>query len=458
MKNFIELLRKFSYFFNIYSFVGAILLGILVYFFITTVNNIIQINNLLKQGNSGINIEDKDYSDIPSLLFIILLILGSLYFILLTPLVIFLRNNLKRTARNFSITQEGNDIDIILNNYPLKFLFFVEVKAYVTNITHNHKKVDYVIKNNIVGNSFKLKINSLPTSKYRVKHLIFSLKDPLYIFDTQLFRRAYDFEFIKRGKYLNNTDVISMLYRQVESNDSFLSNQPTEGYFGSRPYYAGDEVKRINWKNTAKLNSLSIKTPEESPFEYQDLNIVLNLYHPFINRYNMFKSIGEFLDAAFAVIYSACFTGQNVNLYINSHEEIEITSLQDYDKEEIDKIILSKVSFQSGKDLDYYVAEKQIQSPHIVTLSSSHYTYTNLNTLYLYNQLNDYNYDIKTLLKLFYTNNVQKSEDKVTRYDNVLKYNLINLIIKFFILSKLQNLLKKNIDLYQNDNRNIQYI
>lgn len=69
-------------------------------------------------------------------------------------------------------------------------------------------------------------------------------------------------------------------YNKAEGTLSVLSRIATEEHYRTRPYVAGDDLRRVHWKQSINTGQLVIRVPEAVPYAPSRVRLVLDTYVP----------------------------------------------------------------------------------------------------------------------------------------------------------------------------------
>ncbi len=196
------------------------------------------------------------------------------------------------------------------------------------------------LKGSIVLPLFKISLNAVP------RHLL-SLDDEIKksTISYDLFSKGQDshqdtLTFSRRGHYhfdklkLSNKDALGLTQIQWEEPldeeililprihkkeyDSYHLSSTKEDYIDSshrlldgdyyehRSYTPGDDVRRINWKLTAKRRELFIRVPEKIQPAYEKVVIFLSTFNPYIRYHESYEML-SLLDAMVEELASYCY-------------------------------------------------------------------------------------------------------------------------------------------------------
>lgn len=449
-----KLLRSAYFFISIYSTLGLIAL-LFLSFQVYEVNGEFQdIEKLYQDALIGVDITSRyDYFRFEGF-FIVVLIALSLYFLFFTIQAILLRLRfrffLKREC--YSAYQNGNNLIIKFDHLPWRGFFFIYGQLNLSNLSAGTKRVSHFLrpKSYLHGDEIVFDLHDLPTGKYKIDSIVFAFQDPLRLINAKYY-------------YIGKNAVPLVVYRQTQKGlieldeqldlkdamNAVISDHATEGFYSTREYKPGDEPKKIHWKNTAKTGNLMLRIPEETPVDDSEVNIVLNLYVPFVNICDQTVSVGKFLKSTIGTIELITRnTGKNITLHINGKVVDKLEELKLFDQDKLPKIILSKCETQNFRSFEKFQSEQKLDNMIVFSMSGEYIGAQKTEQRYIYQTAHDYISTFKQRLKnLFF----YQKENYFVSLRSFFNLNRLSAILSARKYRSLKVILVRNEKVYQKD-------
>lgn len=370
---------------------------------------------------------------------IALLLLLFLYLFVNTLLLIWYSFSFMQQfeSREYEVRQLGNKLVIDFYKRPRLYPFFLQAKVLLINQTSGDKKYGFWQAPRAVLEDRQLifDLGEFPSGYYRVEEVFFIFFDMFTLFYKVLVCQAPDnlkvtvfhgSSKVARSPHSQERDVLS-------ADFSRLSQEAHEGYYRVRKYTAGDEIRKIHWKNTAKSGELMIRLPEEHPYDEEDLQVVINAYTPLVLEVDQQKSIGRFLDVVVKGLLDLCRDKhRTIHVTINTSKSVEIKHLNRINQDFIPTLILRKCVFQNDYRLRSFLKERKM-GPSVVYSLSSDRVESEVKDRYIYPMLADFRRSYASQVK-----NVL-AFGRVNRYA-MLEFSLVYLIRRPFDRSPFYNM------------------
>jgi hypothetical protein len=445
---------KIGYFLCIYSAVGIVALIITLSSLVIIAEDVLEIFRAYNDALVGNDVRrfENGFNAFPTFFLAFLVVCLLLYFYIGSLLVIYYRLKLHRLlARGeFSFVQAGSKLVLKFKEKIRSGPFLVLAELNLVNFSAGGRRLAYLYQPKAYYSEGEVvfDLSELNTGRYEIKSILFTLKDPLGLFAGKEKYLEPNMTPLNIANYNSfyNEQLAKKIDFYLDSERSSLSLMPSEGYFGTREYRFGDELKKIHWKNTAKQGELMIKTPEEKPEDDRDLNIVINLYTPYLYLADQSKSIGQFLDQVFAGIKKIISQTENrVHLYLNGLEMRKIVDFHSYNQDKLVEIILARAVFQDYRPLKTFLKKIEVENLVIFSLSTDDLLLSpqferETRIKYLYNSAKDHQLKLKAKLKNLY---VYEKEPRFVSLKNFFDAERFNQI--FSVLPKnLERLIIKN--------------
>jgi hypothetical protein len=449
MKSLLTKLRSLWYFFYLYSTQGLILLCASVYFFIKVITQkLFEIHSIAQQGDIGLDITQKTYEDTFHPFLLLLLVFVLLYFIFFNTEVIVFRYRFLQLLRDKSRIVFGNkNIKIVFDERLPKTLFLIQGTLVLTNITSGGKKIKHRLKPKsfLQNKEFIFDLSHLPTGKYKINTILYNFKDTLGLFNAKTFsdKESNHEIFIFNNIDSREVELIEALEKYDQENNLF-TQMPIENFFHSREYRIGDEIKKIHWKNTAKTGKLIIRLPEDQPQNNDDLNIVLNLFTPYIKDIDQSISISHFLNQFITSLkYLIPKSGKKINIYINGKTVKTIFNIGSINIDHLENVILENSQIQDKRTFNTFITQQKIENPIVFSLSSDMTFYDDIQNFYIYRLSREFKSKKLKALKEFY---IYKNENYfgIDIFELLKYYNPIHLVSVWDALLRLRKIIKKN--------------
>lgn len=327
----------------------------------------------ISKGSQGIDITNFYPSSGLNTLIMASLILFFLYILIISPLAVIYRQYFNMKLNKADFTQEGKIFKVKLPGRFFTGLFFAFGRMNLINVTCANTKVDFSLKpvSFEKNGQFEFDLTDLPSAKYKIECFIFHLKGPFGIINARilyesrkkifLYVFADRYAFFQFGKKRDTTS---------EEMKTQFRKKPTEEFFAVREYRWGDELKKINWKKTAKERTLMVRIPENKPVNQKDLKIVLNTFAPFIKSFSQHKIIGKFIDESFMYLKGLLKNRQgSVDLFLNGKQVEVIKNIEKYNIDKLALFILEKIVFQQKRNFNKFNESQEIEKPIVFSLS-----------------------------------------------------------------------------------------
>ncbi len=148
-------------------------------------------------------------------------------------------------------------------------------------------------------------------------------------------------------------------------------------YYEHRPYAPGDDVRRINWKLTAKRRELFIRIPEKIQPAHEEVLVFLSTFNPYIQYYESDEML-SLLDTMVEELISYCYflTQKGFKVLLSSDCAEDSYPIQS----QWDSILrhLTRVHWQKSQpiadSLEYYIIslkKRSIEASHIAFFVAS---------------------------------------------------------------------------------------
>lgn len=374
MKRLSNVISSIYFFLQIYSFFGSVLLAFSVITIWSALEEIIESVGIFERATLGLDITSNylyfsfDTFGVAIALFILL------YFLIFTCQVLFIREKLRRVLRRnqYTFDQKGNNLVLTFDNQPKTGFFFLHAKLKLENISAGKFTVEYGLQPRafLLGKDLNFSLSGLPTAKYNIKSCIFYMKGPFGLFDATIRLKS---DKLSKVIVCRHNFIQQGAFRKADIDQEkklVLSPLGSQDYFSVREYRWGDELRRIHWKNTAKLRKLIVKHPESKPISDEKINIILNLYTSKLGILDQSESIGKFLDKTVAIIKTIIkHYNVQVNLYINGKRFEQIKNISSYNQEKIPATIVRSCVFQDKTPYQDFVKKQDISDPLVFSLS-----------------------------------------------------------------------------------------
>ncbi len=309
-----------------------------------------------------------------------IVIFSCFYLAIFGVIVFIVRFRLRHLIKNkdYEVTQQGNILTVKFKKKPWRgFLFLVaELGLKSKSAGRFPVKFNKFPRSYLEDDELEFDLNHLPAGKYELAHIQFSFRDFLHLFNAR-----WHFEGCENNKLFDIDVLHSSSAEKIEEIDDLklkdametvLSNLATEGFFSTREYRPGDEIKKIHWKNTAKTRKLIVRIPEDNPVDDEDINIVLNFYSPMLTKYNHKEIISKFLT--YVVAYLKLIVenvDQNMNLYINTLKPEVVRDFHLYNTDKIAERVMSHAAFQEKTDYSAFVKSQGLEESSLIVFSLS---------------------------------------------------------------------------------------
>ncbi len=187
-------------------------------------------------------------------------------------------------------------------------------------------------------------------------------------------------EFLVLPRKIYISDFKSNLFSDIKSSIITKTNINTYDIFGTRNYNAGDELKLIHWKNSAKIDDIVVKEFEDKKDISNLILLDLKKYYEGEENYNYIDAV---IEVAVSIISNRIKTDviwyeqnqKNINLKtLESDEDIndffkQIIYLDSYENDiSLQKILNAQISYNAYSVI--FIITTQIDSDLIDYLNS----------------------------------------------------------------------------------------
>jgi hypothetical protein len=360
----------------IFSLLGFLVFCLILFALLIIIGDFQELINVLNNGINGDDIRFSYPSRPPNPILLFTVLVSSFYFIVLIPSIFIIRFRVRRAIRKSTVkfSQEGNTLTMHLPRSFFQFLFFIRARLEITNQTEAGKKVRFVKQpvSHIYKDKCSFDLTDLPSGRYKINGILFTLIDPLTLFDARFYLKdKIDHSFnIIRNFTVSSVKFDSSTLSDKEGKEVIFS-KPEESLFSIKEYSKGDPLKRIHWKNSAKAREFYVRVPEERYIEHTHVDLLLNLYSPLVLSTDYDEILGNYLNIATNLIWKISKSpGLKVNLHINSEKKCLLRNIESYDKHKITNTILNRSTFQSNKDLITFAGDNKYINLVVISLAS----------------------------------------------------------------------------------------
>lgn len=223
-------------------------------------------------------------------------------------------------------------------------------------------------------NEFKINNKDYNTGVYSFEEVVFGFFDSFNIFEFKVRHKLSDkVIFTVQDKKVSGVQEKESERLTVSGCKTVLARDALEGYFSTREYKPGDEVKRIHWKNTARTQKLMLRIPEDKPIDRKELNIVVNCYTPLTDKFNQHVSISRFMNNIVEhVLRIKNNTNTSLTVHFNTKNPVKIENFEKYVENKIPDILIKAMKFQDETNISQYLENRNLSNISIYTLSSDY--------------------------------------------------------------------------------------